>query len=76
VFKGVKTKDHWCLYPKLFFVHTFLNLGIDLQNGPGAPQCWAFSSFGFEHHYISDFCGTLKYFWNSFMPPPALFGHF
>jgi len=36
----------------------------------GAPQCWVFSSFGFEHHYISDFCGTLKYFWNSFMPPP------
>jgi hypothetical protein len=24
-----------------------------------APQCWDFSSFGFEHHYISDFYGTL-----------------
>jgi len=54
----------------LFLVHDFLDLGMDLQNGPWCPpQCWAFSSFGFEHHYISDFCGTLKSFWNSFMPP-------
>jgi hypothetical protein len=52
-----------------FFVHEFLDLGIDLQMIHGAPQCWVFSSFGFEHHYISDFYGTLKSFLNSFMPP-------
>jgi len=37
--------------------------------GHSAPQCWAFSAFDFEHQFISNFCGTLKSFWDSFMPP-------
>jgi hypothetical protein len=45
-----------------------LDLGIDLQNDPRCPPMLGFFFFLFLHHYISDFCGTLKSFWNSFMP--------
>ena len=54
-------------------VHGFLDLGIDFKMVP--PQVWAFSSFGFEHHYISAFVAHSNLF-GTLSCPPALFGHF
>jgi hypothetical protein len=42
----------------------------------GAPQCWAFFSFGFEHHYISYFMESSNILISlDFLCLPTLFGH-
>ena len=60
----------------LFFFHEFLDLGIDLQNGPRCPPVLGFSYFGFKHHYISDFYGMLKSFLELFHAPQLCLGIF
>ena len=64
--RDFRTNDHYYLFPNLFLVYRFMDLGIDLQNDPSCFLIsslgffFLFSSFDFEHHHISYFYGMPK----------------